>query len=446
MNNVDYWAKRFTQIENVEHNTALVSTQEIQSLLASACSQVDKEINAFYQKYADASEITFADAQTYLQRNDINAFRADIAAYTRMAMNNSDGQFERILQALSSRVHIQRLEALKIRTAMVVRGTYGKVGDELTKTCEAVMRDAHLRTAYEIQHGIGKYEPFQQLNKKALDLVVNKPWTADGKTFSQRIWQHQEQLTYNLQKQFTQGFMSGIDPKEMTSSIIDTFGVSERNASRLVQTECAYFAAEGDRTAYEDLSIEKYQILGTLDERTCEECESMDGQVMAMKDYSQGDTAPPFHSCCRCTTIPVIEDSVIDTGTRAARDENGKTIQVDDDLSYKAWYNNYVIEPANFDNNLLDLKSSNGIIVSEISAHAVSRAIERGTTAEEVKDAIISPLHVYPIKTDKEGKKSQKLLGENVAVVINPDTGKIITMYRTSSNLRRKYKNESQDE
>lgn len=343
MDNAAYWAQRFEQIENIEHSTAAVGTQDIQSLLASACSQMDKEINAFYQKYADQSGMTYAGAQLYLQRDDLQAFKADIKAYTNMAMNNSDGQFEDILNALSARAHIQRLEALKIRAAMAIREAYGKADVELQQTCETIMQDAHLRTAYEIQHGLGKYEPFQQIDKKALDLAIHKPWTADCKTFSDRIWAHQQQLTANLQRQFVQGFISGTSPKDMTANIVDTFGVAERAASRLVLTEGSYFAAEGDRSTYDDLDIEKYQILVTLDDRTCEICADYDGQVFDMKDYSVGDTAPPLHSCCRCTTIPVIEGSILGANEqRAARDENGKTVMVDGGLNYNQWKDRYV--------------------------------------------------------------------------------------------------------
>jgi SPP1 gp7 family putative phage head morphogenesis protein len=343
MNNQDYWAQRFRYIENIEHSTAVLGTEDIQGLLAAACSQIDKEVNAFYQKYADQSGMTLADAEKYLQRTDLLEFKSDLKDYTRMAMNNSDGQFENILNALSARAHVQRLEALKIRAAMAVRTAYGQADARLAEICGKIMQDAHLRTAYEVQRGIGKYEPFQQIGKKELSMALKKPWTADGKTFSSRIWAHQQQLTANLQQEFVRGFISGTRPKEMTKNIVSVFGVAERAASRLVQTESSFFAAAGDREAYGDLGIEKYQILVTLDERTCEICADYDGQTFSMAEYSPGDTAPPFHADCRCTTIPVVTHSATDADeTRAARDENGRTIQVEGEMTYEDWKSHYV--------------------------------------------------------------------------------------------------------
>ena len=343
MDNKEYWSQRFISIENIEHDTAKVTTSDIQSLLATACSQIDKEINAFYQKYADETGMTLADAQLFLQQNDLLAFKADVKAYTKMALNNTDGQFSDLLDALSTRARIQRLDALKIRAAMAIREAYGKADAELTKTCESIMQDARLRSAYEIQHGIGKYEPFQQLDKKALAAAIKKPWSADGQTFSDRIWNHQTNLVNTLQKQFVQGFIQGINPKEMTDNLVNDFGVAERAAARLVRTEGAAFAAEGDKSTYTNFGIEKFQILGTLDNVTCSECEDMDGQIIDMKDYSIGDTVPPYHANCRCTTIPYIDDDVMQKDeTRATRDDNGNTVMVDGGLNYHEWFDKYV--------------------------------------------------------------------------------------------------------
>lgn len=73
------------------------------------------------------------------------------------------------------------------------------------------------------------------------------------------------------------------------------------------------------------------------------------------------------------------------------------------------------------------------------SKHAEERMAERGLTRSEVDDAIANPLHAFEPTTDSQGRRAQKLVGASATVVVNPDTGVIITMYKTGRRERRKY-------
>lgn len=71
--------------------------------------------------------------------------------------------------------------------------------------------------------------------------------------------------------------------------------------------------------------------------------------------------------------------------------------------------------------------------------HARERMEERGITQEQIDDAKKNPLHVAEIVTDSQGRRSQKIIGYNATVVVNPDTGETITTYPTGARRRRKY-------
>ncbi|GHU86452.1 hypothetical protein FACS1894198_6380 [Clostridia bacterium] len=57
------------------------------------------------------------------------------------------------------------------------------------------------------------------------------------------------------------------------------------NAGRLVMTESAYFASAAEKDSYRELGIQKYKILATLDDRTSEICQNLDGEVLPMSRY-----------------------------------------------------------------------------------------------------------------------------------------------------------------
>jgi hypothetical protein len=106
-------------------------------------------------------------------------------------------------------------------------------------------------------------------------------------------------------------------------------------------TEQAYFHSVAQKEAFKELDVEEFEVVATLDSRTSDVCQDMDGQHFPMSQYEPGVTAPPFHVWCRSVTVPYFEDNF--TGERAARDEEtGQTYYVPDSMKYKDWKEHFV--------------------------------------------------------------------------------------------------------
>lgn len=71
-----------------------------------------------------------------------------------------------------------------------------------------------------------------------------------------------------------------------------------------------------------------------------------------------------------------------------------------------------------------------------VGTHIRSRALARNITVKDMRDALTSPLDVGKIRTDK----SQQFVGERATVVINTETGKLVTTWPTSTNRAAKLK------
>ena len=123
-------------------------------------------------------------------------------------------------------------------------------------------------------------------------------------------------------------------------------------------TEEAYFSSAAQKEAFDELGVEQYEIIATLDSHTSDICRSLDGKVYPMKDYEAGVTAPPFHVWCRSTTAPYFEDDFGEIGGRAARDEEGNTYYVPADMTYAEWEKAFV----EGDKNGLQKRSRSDII------------------------------------------------------------------------------------
>ena len=77
--------------------------------------------------------------------------------------------------------------------------------------------------------------------------------------------------------------------------------------------------------------------------------------------------------------------------------------------------------------------SKNGIVISNFTKHGVERAINRNVKPYDILDALKNPLKIKDIKIDEMGRQSQRFIGENAEVVVNPNNGKIISVNLTSS-------------
>ena len=101
------------------------------------------------------------------------------------------------------------------------------------------------------------------------------------------------------------------------------------------------------------------------------------------------------------------------------------------DEKYQGWLKAYRYERKreSFE-ALIGMETSTGISVTGFSGHFVDRSLDRKFTTESVRDALQNPLKVGKIKADSSGALSQTLTGAHAAVVINPETGNLITGWR----------------
>lgn len=86
-----------------------------------------------------------------------------------------------------------------------------------------------------------------------------------------------------------------------------------------------------------------------------------------------------------------------------------------------------------------NITTCDGIRVSSISIHAAEQAQERKVSRKAILDATERSLYIGPVKTDTAGRKSKQYLGKSATVCINPDTGAIVTIWRTGSKRAQKH-------
>jgi SPP1 gp7 family putative phage head morphogenesis protein len=371
MKNNTYWTRRMEILEaaQLQKGQAYYATLEKQFREASA--NIEKEISKWYQRFAINNNISMAEAKKLLNTRELAEFKWDVEEYIKFGEKNAVNQlWMKQLENASAKVHISRLEALRLQMQQQVEVLYGNYTDGFDKLMRGIYSDGYYHTAWEIQKGFNIGWDLHDLNSNQLDKILAKPWTTDGKTFSDRIWTNKQQLIGTLQTHLIQSVITGQAPDKVIKSIAEDFRVDRNKAGRLVMTESAAFASASQRDAFTALDVERFEIVATLDNRTSQICQNLDGHVFDMKNFEVGVTAPPFHAWCRTTTVPHFED---DYGERAARGADGKTYYIPSNMKYAEWKKTFV-----------DGGSKDGL--KELDKNGKIK----GTTLEEIQNNITS--------------------------------------------------------
>lgn len=338
-----YWQERFRQMENAQHDTSVQKAQEIQEQFDRSLAAIDGKINAWYQRLADNNGVSMQEARKMLDASELKEFRWNVEEYTKYAEENEiSGAWAKQLENASARVHISRLEALKIETQQEVEKLYGNCTDVIDHHIRDAYTSDFYHTAFEVQKGIGVGTAMNRLDPETVEKIVSKPWAVDGKNFSDRLWENKTKLINNMHNSLSRMCITGEAPDRAIEEISKQMGVSKAQAGRVVMTESAAFANKARQDCMEELDVEQFEVVETLDSHTCETCGGMDGKHFPMREFEVGVTAPPFHPNCRGCTCPYFDDEFDSVGERAARGEDGKTYYVPADTTYEKWFEQYV--------------------------------------------------------------------------------------------------------
>ena len=239
---------------------------------------------------------------------------------------------------LAYEYRMKRLNTLMIKTDRKMRQLYGVTLGDTTAFLKKIIPEAYYRTIFDISQGLGYLPQFSAVNTRLINQIVTDQWS--GKNYSQRIWWNVDKLAADTRQLLTTAAMTGQSIYKTSRQLSERFGQSAYNSQRLIRTETTYSCNQAEISAYEELDIEQYKFIATLDTRTSPICQKLDGQIFAVKDAKAGVNLPAMHPNCRSTTISYFEG--MEHSVRAARDKDGNRIKVPADMTYDAWYKKYI--------------------------------------------------------------------------------------------------------
>ena len=293
LSNEEYWTKR----EAYKLKKGLKDLKKIEKELVKeykkAMDNIGKEISNLFYKYAKDNNLSYSDAKKYLSSSEFREFKRDLKSYMKLIKETGDEELLLELNTLATKSRISRSEEMFYQCGKYINEVYEGTNKRLQIAYSSTIKDNYYQTIYDIHKAIGVGVSFSYIDNDMIKEILAFPWS--GRHYSQRLWSNRTKLKNAMVEELTQMLIQGKGVKETSKALSKRLDADLKNCIRLIQTEHAYFMETASQKAYGELEVDKYQILATLDKRTSEICQRLDGEVFNVKDAIVGVNMPPFH-------------------------------------------------------------------------------------------------------------------------------------------------------
>lgn len=332
-----YWEKRQEEMYKAGEMQVNQYFTRLEKAFNQAKRELQKTIEAFYFRYAKENGLSYAEAQKRLNAAELG----DLQDYIGLVMQNI-GKYNQTVNNLSIKARITRYQALEAQIDAILRQLYAVDYEAMAEqTMQEVYEESYYQTWYNIDQYRGFHSEFAQVEPRAMQTLLEYPF--NGAAFSSRLWKQKDHLQTQLMEAVTTMMIQGKHPKMLAADFAKKMNSKKFDAYRLLHTESSFLMSEATHAGYKEDGVKKYQILATLDSKTCGMCGDLDRKVYEVGKEVVGVNMPPFHPLCRCTDTPYYDDTDRTDMTRAARDpETGKSYEVPADMTYKEWHAQYI--------------------------------------------------------------------------------------------------------
>jgi len=335
MSNKKYWSKRQEQKYLDGEQSILEYYKGLESCFKQAQKEIQGVLDTFYARYMKENGInSFTEAQKLLNKREIG----DLQDYINKVKEHM-GTYNLELNNMSLKARITRYEGLQKQIDAVLQQLYSleyeKKGSD---ALQSLYEESYFKTWFNIDQYNGFHSEFAQIDPAAVNQLISYPF--NGANFSDRLWKQKDFFLQQLKEATTTMIVQGKNPNVLAADFAKKFNAREFDAKRLLHTEASYIMEQASQDMYEEAEFEEYEWVATLDSKTCEQCQPLDGKVFTVGKGVVGETLTPKHCFCRCTTVPCFDDE--EETTRVARDVNGKNVNVPADMTYEKWHKEHV--------------------------------------------------------------------------------------------------------
>lgn len=288
----DYWKKRIEaeQLAKMERGATL--GEEMDRLYSYHFNELEKEIRAFEQRYADKNGLSLSEVKARVDDFDVKSFEEKAKRY--VAEKNFSARANSELALYNLKMKTNRLALLQYQLDLELVA----LAEDERQLTERFLNDEFIK-AIETQSGLlGQSVLSASQIGTTAQAILNTPF--HGANWSDNIWKRQTALREVVAKMTERLLLQGKNPTTMVAQLRKEFNVTASEAKRLAVTEGARVATEGQKQAYIANGYDEYEFIA--EPSACRICAKLDGKIFKVKDMEPGENAAPMHPWCHCST------------------------------------------------------------------------------------------------------------------------------------------------
>lgn len=254
-------------------------------------------------------ENRLARAQDAITQKNLKQIEKQLTKYyattARRVIQDFESTYNKVLKAVEEGKQPIPADLYKLDSYWKMQGQLRQELQKLGEKQVVALTKAFELNFFEVYHSLNieGLEAFSTIDRAMAQQIINSIWVADGKTYSQRIWENTERLMETLNEELINVVVAGKKTTELKNKLQERFGVSYRRADMLARTELCHIQTESAKQRYKDYGIEYVEVLVDADARTCDKCKALIGKKFPIN----GIMPLPVHPNERCTIVPIIE-------------------------------------------------------------------------------------------------------------------------------------------
>lgn len=329
-----YWEDRYRAEEKARELADKRVAYQLQGVYQQHANNIQKEIDSFWQRYADKEGITKLEAKQRADSLDMvnvgfkakqlveraNRLRKRGQKVTSKDFTKAENDLMRLYNLKMKTSRLEVLQAnIKLHQYDLALSEFEIIDKHLIES----IRRENIFSAGVLNMTLGSFES----SKVSADSIVYANF--NNATWSSRVWERQNELRNIVKKGVADTVLRGKGTNVLINSLKKEFDVSYGYARRLAVTESARVYSEAQKSNYEANDVEEFEVMTEL--KACHICQPFNGKIFKVSEMVPALNAPPFHPNCRCTTVPHLRKDV-------------HRYERDNDTDYKALNNKHVVK------------------------------------------------------------------------------------------------------
>ncbi|CAK1241097.1 minor capsid protein [Fructobacillus cardui] len=265
-----------------------------------ALQDIQDDIVRNYARYASGQGMTMAEAMKLADKTDVTRFEKKVKQY--VAEKDFSEQANKDLKLYNLKIRVSRLKLLELEMQLEVDRLNGKVTSQTEDFLMNQAMEEYKRQSTIIGSSVSA-------TNTVIKSMVNANYSLAGKgsySFSDNIWNNQEQLKNKLSETLNRVILQGKNPNQFNKDFRDVFNAQPSQVGRLLITETARVQGEVQQDSYKQSGIDMYDIV--YERRACQTCISVaKAGPYKLSEAEVGTNMYPFHPNCMCSIMPALE-------------------------------------------------------------------------------------------------------------------------------------------